>query len=77
MTPTIALTIDARYFFCGAKELDWEWQGGTYSGFNEVFIDWEYDDADFKNAEDATTALKIKPSFFSIRAGIKIYFGRT
>jgi len=72
-SPSVALTLEARYFYCAAKELSWTWTTGTYSSFEYgYFQDWTYDD--FSRAESLTTTLKVNPSFFSFSGGFKFYF---
>jgi len=72
-SPSVALTLEARYFYCAAKELSWTWTTGTYSSFEYGnFQDWTYND--FSAAESLTTTLKVNPSFFSFSGGFKFYF---
>ncbi len=72
-SPSIALTVEARYFYAPSKDLFWTWQTGTYTSFEYGWFDgWVYDD--FTNAQEHTTALTIKPSFFSFSGGFKFFF---
>lgn len=76
-TPSFGLTVDARYFFCPKKTLDWSFITGQYNGtfftnitnvtFSQDDIDWMYE-----NADTPLTTIDINPSFFQIGIGIKI-----
>jgi opacity protein-like surface antigen len=79
ISPSIALTVDARYFFCPKKDLFWHWGAGAYEGFNgnfnRTFTDIFFNDpSDPISAANLTTALKVNPSFFSIGGGFKFFF---
>jgi len=72
-SPSVALTLEARYFYCAAKELSWTWIPGSYSSFYYgLFHDSNY--TDFSKEENLTTTLKVNPSFFSFSGGFKFYF---
>jgi opacity protein-like surface antigen len=72
-SPSMAFTVEARYFYCPNKDLYWTWQTGTYDSFEYGwFAGWDY--SDFSTAESLTSALTIKPSFFSISGGFKFFF---
>jgi len=69
----IGITINAHYYFTPIRELNWEWNPGTYKGVfgNLVF---SLDRQILKSLEEETTPLKINSSFFQVSGGIKFYF---
>jgi opacity protein-like surface antigen len=84
-SPSVAFTVEGRYFYCQSKELFWTWVPGTYSGlpytYNGgaagLFNNWVFTDAGLNGAggpASKTTSLIIKPSFFSISGGFKFFF---
>jgi len=76
-TPSLGLTLDARYFFCPKKTFDWSIFTGKYNGtfytnitnitFDETDIDWMNE-----NAETPLTTIDVNPSFFQFGIGFKI-----
>ncbi len=78
ISPQFAVFLDARYFLCGSKDLDWEYIPGIYDGLEGTLSDWEFDqaDVDYLVENELTTPLKINPSFFAVSGGVKIRFGR-
>ncbi len=74
-SPSMAFTVEARYFYSASKELFWTWQTGTYDPFYFGFPEmsgWTFDDLSY--ADENTTSLTIKPSFFSFSGGFKFFF---
>jgi hypothetical protein len=69
-----AFTVEARYFACPAKDLGWEWKTGTYAGLNQVWTDYSFSSDAALGAAGMTTALRVKPSFFAIMAGLRYGF---
>ena len=72
-SPSVALTVEARYFYCAPKELSWTWTTGTYSSFEYGYFS-NFNYSDFSTEEGLTTTLKVNPSFFSFSGGFKFYF---
>ena len=70
-SPSVAFVVDARYFYCGKKDLFWTFQPGTYSGFNGI-LEYTYDD--LTGADEHIGPLSVNPSFFSITGGLKLFF---
>ena len=71
----LALSLEARYFDGGLKNLSWTFTPGSYDGlFTGTIKQWAAtaDDASFIAAY--TTTLPVNPSFFQITGGIKILF---
>jgi len=77
VSPSVALTVEGRYFYCPKKDFVWHWIPGTYDGYNGIFTGWIYSEADFNGtgmAASKTTVLTVNPSFFSISGGFKFFF---
>ncbi|OGD25848.1 MAG: hypothetical protein A2Y56_08160 [Candidatus Aminicenantes bacterium RBG_13_63_10] len=74
LSPKCAVFMEARYFLCGSRELDWEYLSGIYDGSRGIFNDWAVaaDDIDYLMENKLTTPLKVNPSFFAIGAGFKV-----
>ncbi len=72
-SPSIGLTVDARYFFSPKKEFGWDFFLGEYEGFFGN-IDYDFDDMDVDgiNEEGSLSFISINPSFFQFGVGIKI-----
>lgn len=76
VSPTIAIGLEGRYYLVPKKSIDWEWIPGSYDGlFFDTLKDVEFEASDFDEYRDKLAPVDVKPSFFSISAGIKIYFG--
>ena len=73
LSPAMAFFLDARYFLCGPKELDWQYIAGYYDGQEGLLLDWHFTDTDY--AAGLTTTYKLNPSFFVFGGGLKIRFG--
>jgi len=86
-SPSVAFTVEGRYFYCPSKDFSWAWVSGTYSGQPYYydgraagftwFDNWIFADSDLNGAggpASKTTTLTVKPSFFSISGGFKFYF---
>lgn len=80
-SPSVAFTVEGRYFYCPNKEFFWTWIPGTYSGLPAAYDGggWDVTLSDaYLNGTDGpaskTTSLIIKPSFFSISGGFKFFF---
>ncbi|MBN2206362.1 MAG: outer membrane beta-barrel protein [Candidatus Aminicenantes bacterium] len=77
VSPTVAIGLEGRYFLVPKKSLRWEWSPGTYDGiFFDYLKDVEFEASDLEDYQEKMTGIDVKPSFFSISAGIKIFFGR-
>ncbi len=74
-TPSIGLTLDARYFFCPKKTFDWSFITGQYNGtfFDAITnIDFSQDDVDYIFENSLFTPIDINPSFLQFGIGLKI-----
>lgn len=73
LSPSIGITLDARYFFSGKKEFGWDFFLGEYEGFFGN-IDYDFDDTDVDgiNEEGSLSFITINPSFFQFGIGFKI-----
>jgi opacity protein-like surface antigen len=72
-SPSLALLLDARYFFCPKKELDWTLVTGTYNGiFYTTITGQSFSASDASSALANMTTFQVNPSFIQITAGIKI-----
>ena len=74
LSEKIALTAEGRYFFCPAKEIPWSWKDGFYPGIYNVIPEWEFRYDKAEEAEEKTTPLSVRPAFFRLAAGLKIFF---
>jgi hypothetical protein len=76
ISPTVAVTLQARYFINPEKSLAWEWTPGTYNSiFYNNFTGWQYTADDFKDYEAKMGASKANLSFFAIAIGFIFGFG--
>ncbi len=79
-SPSIGLSLEARYFFCPEREFGWNIATGSYNGmFFGNITNWTIttDDTqaifDSKNLNNnLLTTIKINPSFFALQGGLKI-----
>jgi hypothetical protein len=71
LSSKLALTAEARYFFCPIKTLYWTWIPGDYAGLLGNFPIWNFDKTSAADAESRTSPLSINPSFFTVSIGIK------
>ena len=79
---TLGFSLEARYFFCPAKTLTWDFVAGQSDGlyFSGQFpilrnVPFTEDDAQGILDDFKMTGLSVNPSFFQVVAGFKIYFG--
>jgi hypothetical protein len=72
LSPRVALSLEARYFFCPEKKFNWGYLSGLYGGLEGNLLSWEIfpDQADW--AAENTTPYTVNPSFFYIGGGFKI-----
>jgi hypothetical protein len=74
-SPSIGLSLEARYFFCPEREFDWSIGTGSYNGMffgdltNQQITS---DDVQYIKGNNLLTTIKINPSFFQLQAGLKI-----
>ena len=73
-TENLAITIDARYYYCPSKEFDWIWIPGTYPGYFYGIDELTIDSETATLLQNYFTKLEVNPSFFQISAGIKLFF---
>jgi hypothetical protein len=71
LSSKLALTMEARYFFCPIKTFYWAWIAGDYAGLLGNLPTWNFDRASAADAESRTSPLSINPSFFTVSLGIK------
>jgi hypothetical protein len=76
VSPSLGLTLDARYYLCPEKEWPWAFQLGDYNGLLNVLNNFPFqqDRVDHVLGLSSFTT-KVNPSFFKISAGINIGFG--
>ena len=76
VSPSIGLSLDARYYLCPAKDLPWNFQLGDYNGVLNTLTGYSFtqDDADYVTGLGTLTT-KVNPSFFKISAGLSFRFG--
>lgn len=69
----LGLSLEARYFDGGLKNLNWTFTPGAYDGlFTGAVKQWAVSSGDTDFIASYTTPLPVNPSFFQITAGIKI-----
>lgn len=74
--PSVAITLEGRYFLVPKKSLVWEWTPGTYDSiFYNNFTGWDYTAADFATFQKKMTTADVNPSFISVAIGIRLAFG--
>ncbi len=66
---TVALTAEARYFYCPARALRWAWTEGVVDDLGQNIFSRDL----AQLAAQRTTALHIQPSFFQISTGLKFF----
>ena len=71
LSENLALTAEARYFFCPIKTFDWEWIPGTYTGLLGNVPSWNFNQTSAAEAGARTSPLRINPSFFTVSVGVK------
>ena len=74
-SPSIGLSLEARYFFCPERTFDWDIATGSYNGiFFSHFTNEPITSSDIQYIFDNNllTTIKINPSFFQLQAGVKI-----
>jgi len=74
-SPSIGLSLEARYFFCPEREFDWDIATGSYNGmFYGSLTNWDLtaDDLAYIKTDNLLTTIKINPSFFALQGGLKI-----
>jgi opacity protein-like surface antigen len=72
-SPSIGITLDARYFFSPKKDFGWNFFLGEYEGFfGNINYDFDQTDVDGINEEGSLSMITINPSFFQFGIGIKI-----
>ncbi|MGD0781619.1 MAG: hypothetical protein ABSA30_02035 [Candidatus Aminicenantales bacterium] len=74
-SPSLGLSLEARYFFCPEREFDWNIATGSYNGmfFGDI-TGWTIapSDVNYIKSNNLLTTIKINPSFFAVQAGLKI-----
>jgi opacity protein-like surface antigen len=76
VSENIAITAEARTYYCPSKEFAWNWQTGRYEGFMAPNIPntINFGNEDAQYASGQITSLEINPSFFQVSAGVKFFF---
>jgi hypothetical protein len=74
LTPSLALTVQGRYFYAARKSLPWTWTTGVYDGILGNLADCEFDERAAQLAAGKTTRFSANPSFVQIAGGIKLVF---
>lgn len=69
---SLALVVEARYFFCPKKDLTWMLAPGTYDGILSTIKGWNFAAGDAEYMAGNMTTFQVNPSFLLIAAGIKI-----
>lgn len=67
-----ALTADIRYFRCPAKDMDWTWTPGTYSGILGELPNWPFNEVNADYAARKTTTVAVRTSSLRFALGIKM-----
>jgi hypothetical protein len=75
VSPTMALCLEIRYFFCPPKDLSWDYIPAVYDGLWGNLVDWDIYQYQADYAGENTTPYKVNPSFFFFSGGIKIRLG--
>jgi opacity protein-like surface antigen len=70
----VALSIEARYYFCPAKTFAWDWTPGVYNGLDGRIAGWNFTADAARAAGQKTSSLRIDPSFFQVSAGVRFFF---
>jgi len=70
----MALSFEARYFFCPVKTFAWDWTPGVYDGLDGKIAGWNFTADAARAAGQKTSALRIDPSFFHVSVGLRFYF---
>jgi len=74
--PSVAVTLEGRYFLVPKKSLVWEWTPGTYDSiFYDNFTGVEFAAPDFATSQNKMTPAAVNPSFISVAIGIRLAFG--
>jgi opacity protein-like surface antigen len=72
--PSLGLDLEARYFFCPDRELDWRIGAGTFVGIlgQSSAIEISSVDTDYLYDYGLISKIRVNPSFFQLRIGLKI-----
>jgi len=75
LSDMFGLMIEARYFLCAKKDLDWNLITGNYNGLytNYTNMTFSQDSANYIYDEGLLTKIQVNVSFFQITAGVKIF----
>jgi hypothetical protein len=71
LSGSLALTAEARAFFCPTKMFAWKWRSGEYTGLLGNIPRWNFDQASVHEAESGAKPFSLNPSFFTVGLGIK------
>jgi hypothetical protein len=67
----LALTAEARVFFCPTRSFAWRWIPGEYPGLFGSIPRWNLDQESASSSESRARPISINPSFATIGIGIK------
>jgi hypothetical protein len=67
----LALTAEARAFFCPTKSFAWKWIPGEYPGLFGYIPRWNLDQESASSSESRARPLSVNPSFAAVGIGIK------
>jgi hypothetical protein len=74
LSPSLAVSVEARYFAAARKSLSWTWTPGVYDGVLGNLDACEFDEKAARRNADETTRFSANPSFVQIAGGIKLIF---
>jgi opacity protein-like surface antigen len=74
LSNSLALTLEARYYYAPRKNFAWTWTPGIYDGVFKAVTGLDFNQALAAENERNMTPLTVNPSFVQIAGGIKFIF---
>ncbi|MHB8055565.1 MAG: hypothetical protein ACYDH3_10000 [Candidatus Aminicenantales bacterium] len=74
LSPSLALSFEARYFYAARESLSWTWTPGVYDGVLGNLDACVFDETAARRNASETTRFTTDPSFVQIAGGIKLIF---
>jgi len=73
LSKRVAVSVEARYFLCPARDVTWVWTPGVYEGLGKSISSLAIGAEQARLAGLRTEAMTIRPAFFQISAGVKFF----
>jgi len=73
LSKRVAVSVEARYFYCPAEDFAWVWTPGVYEGLGKSISSLAIGAEQARLAGLRTAAMTIRPAFLQISAGVKFF----